>query len=34
MVAKQTGSVFDVMRYAGILKTDTAMVYINLSRLV
>jgi len=32
-IAMQTGSVFDVMRYAGIVKVDTAMVYVNLARM-
>lgn len=30
MVAKKTGNLFKVMKYAGLKKTDTAMVYVNL----
>ena len=33
LIANKTGSVFEVMRYAGIYKVDTAMVYVNLNRL-
>jgi site-specific recombinase XerD len=32
-IAMQTGSVFEVMRYAGILKIDTAMIYVNLAKM-
>lgn len=32
-IAMQTGSVFEVMRYTGILKIDTAMIYINLAKM-
>ena len=33
MVAHKTGSLFEVMRYAGIYQVSTAMTYINLARL-
>lgn len=33
LVANKTGSVFKVMEYAGLYKIDTAMIYINLSKI-
>ncbi len=33
LVADQTGSLFKVMEYSGIRRTDTAMIYVNLARL-
>lgn len=34
LVAHQTGSVFKVMEYAGIRRVDTAMIYVNLARML
>ena len=33
MIAHKTGSVFEVMRYSGIQKVDTAMIYISLHKI-
>jgi integrase len=30
-VAKNTGSIFQVMKYGGLRKTDTAMIYVHLA---
>jgi integrase/recombinase XerD len=32
LVAKETGSMFEVMRYAGIYRVDTAQIYVNLAK--